>query len=196
VRIHTHHNACLLVPLFIDLSFVYLRRLADHFANPIRHAFFGRFDTVSPQYKKLRRLIVDRGGELERYAPICDLGKLQNAFKKHSVWFDLLRAESPPGIRKMMEHHSTAVRVQEGKIGDGPWGLQAFLGEPGLNANFVPDLFTPLKEIIADLCGLWTQVCDAVWLKPAQKGWIAPRGDFVGPIGGDTDDFCGFWPEI
>lgn len=124
------------------------------------------------------------------------MDKLQEAFKKHSAWFDLLRAESPPGIRKIMERHPSAARVQVSKIGDEPWKLTAYLGEPGLNANFHPDLFTSLNEIIADLCSLWTQVCDAARLQPATKAWPAPYGDFVMPIGGDTDDFCGLWPEI
>lgn len=48
-RDDTHFKASLLVPLFIDLSVVYLRRVADHFANSIRYALFGKFDgAVSP----------------------------------------------------------------------------------------------------------------------------------------------------
>lgn len=193
------HEASSLIPLHVDLAFVYVRRLADHFANASRYVLFKHFDSAPRKYKKLRLVIADRP-KLQRLEPLCDANVLREAFERHSGWLDKLRdsmdenGESQKGIRDIMEHHPIAVTVQHSKVGEGPWEVITNLGEPGINASFRPELVPTLKEIVADMAALWTRVCDSVGLPVARRLWVAPYGDAV-VLTGIDDDSTAFWPE-
>jgi hypothetical protein len=192
-------EASLLIPLHVDLAFVYVRRLADHFARASRYVLFKHPGSAPSQYKNLRPVIADQP-KLQRLEPICDANVLREAVERHSGWLDKLRdstdenGELQKGIRDIMEHHPIAVTVQHSQVGDGPWEVIANLGEPGINASFRPELIPTLKEIVADMAALWTGVCDSVGLPIARQLWVAPYGDAV-VLTGNDDDSTTFWPE-
>jgi hypothetical protein len=198
-KFHTSHEADLLIPLYVDLAFVYARRLADHFARAIRYVLFRHPGSAPRKYKELRKIFA-KPAELQKLGPFYDTVVLQEAFEQYSGWFDKLRdskdekGEAQKGIRDIMEHHPIGVRVHHYKLGDGPWEVSANLGDPGIHASFRPDLISTLKEIVADMAALWTAVCDAVRLAPAKQLWVTPYGDRVLLTGRD-DDSTAFWPE-
>jgi hypothetical protein len=198
-KFNSSHEARSLIPLYIDLAFVYARRLADHFARAGRYVLFKFPGSAPKEYKNLRLVIADRANLL-RLEPICDADILQRAFERHSGWLDNLRdstAESgalQKGVRDIMEHHPVAVMVHHSKAGDGPWEVLANLGEPGINASFRSGLISTLNAVVADMAGLWTMVCDSVGLQPAERLWVAPYGDAL-LLTGNDDDSTAFWPE-
>lgn len=194
------HEASSLIPVFVELAFVYVRRLADHFAKASRYVLFKHPESAPREYKNLRPVIADPV-KLQRLEPICDVALLRVAFERHSGWLDKLRnstdenGEPQKGIRDIMEHHPIAVTVHHSQVGDGPWELIANLGEPGINASFFrPDLISTLKVIVADMANLWTLVCASAALRPAGKLWVAPYGDAV-VLSGNDNDSTAFWPE-
>jgi hypothetical protein len=192
-------EATSLIPLYVDLAFVYVRRLADHFARASRYVLFKRPGSAPIEYKNLRHFIAEPT-KLRRLEPLCGANLLQEAFERYSGWFDKLRdstdenGELKKGIRDIMEHHPIAVTVYHSQVADGPWEVTADLGEPGINASFRPDLIPTLQEIIADMACLWTMVCDSSGLTTASQPWVVPYGDAL-PMAGNDDDATAFWPE-
>ncbi len=189
-----------LIPLHLDLVFVYARRIADHFARASRHVLFKKPEEAPREYKKLRPFIADEA-KLRRLDPLCDINVLREAFERHSGWLDKLRDSvradrvSPlKGIRDIMEHHPIWVTVRHSKVGEGPWELIADLGVPGASSEFRPDLIPVLKAIVSDMADLWTMVCASAALPPAEKLWVAPYGDALLTTG-NADDAIAFWPE-
>lgn len=195
---HDNIEASLLIPVFVDLVFVYLRRLADRFASSSRHVVFKHSGSAPNQYKKLKPLFDDKN-KLQRLEPLCDIVRLQEAFAQHSGWFNELRnstddaGELQKGIRDIMEHHPVFVTVQNIKVGEGPWEGDAFL-QNGTQV-ICRDLIRTLKDIIDDITCLWTEFCIAASYKKSDPPWIVPYGDVVMLMGND-DDATGFWPEI
>jgi hypothetical protein len=193
-------EASSLVPLYLDLSVVYARRLADHFARASRYVLFKHPDSAPREYKNLRRVIAEPT-KLQRLEPICDAMLLREAFERHSGWLDKLRdsmdasGELRKGIRDIIEHHPVALNVHHSQVGDGPWQITANAGEPGINASFRPDLLPILNEVVGGMATLWTSVCASARLAPAKELWVAPYGDAV-LLTGNDDDWTAFWPEI
>ncbi|TAL27305.1 MAG: hypothetical protein EPN94_01765, partial [Nitrospirae bacterium] len=102
------YEANTLVPLFIDLSFIYARRLADQFAMASRYVLFKKAGSSPPKYKDLK-LRIANAKSLSQLEPICDANILQKAFASHSGWLDKLRnsddrGKVQKGIRDIMEH--------------------------------------------------------------------------------------------
>jgi hypothetical protein len=198
-KFNTSLETSSLIPLYVDLAFVYARRLADHFARASRNVLFEFSGSAPMEYKKLRPVVADQV-KLQRLVPICDADVLRQAFERHSGWLDKLRkskdesGESQNGIRDMMEHHPIAVTVHHSQVGDGPWEVIANLGEPGINTSFRSELIPTLKVIVTDMASLWTMVCDSVGLQAAGQLWVAPYGDAV-LLSGNDDDSTAFWPE-
>ena len=198
-RWNTGLEASMLLPLYVDLAFVYARRLADQFAKAIRHVLFTHSDSAPRKYKKLRSVIAEPA-KLQLLKPLCGGDALRQAFERHSAWLDKLRdstdesGELRKGIRDIMEHHPIAVTVQHSQAGDGPWEINANLGEPGISASFRSELIPTLKMIVTDMASLWTMVCESANLPVAGRLWIAPYGDVV-LLTGNDDDATAFWPE-
>ena len=196
---NTGREATALLPLYVDLAFVYARRLADQFAKASRHVLFTHSESAPREYKTLRSVIADQA-KLELLKPLCDAGTLRQAFERHSAWLDNLRdstdenGELRKGIRDIMEHHPLAVTVQHSQVGDGPWEISANLGEAGMNASFRSELIPTLRMIVTDMSGLWTMICESASLPVAGRLWIAPYGDAV-LLTGNDDDSTAFWPE-
>jgi hypothetical protein len=118
-------EASSLIPLYVDLAFVYARRLADHFARASRYVLFKHPGSAPREYKNLRRVIADQA-RLQRLEPLCNTSVLREAFERHSGWLDKLRDSTDgngkvqKGIRDIMEHHPIAVTVHHAQVGDGP----------------------------------------------------------------------------
>lgn len=188
-----------LIPLYVDLSFVYARRLADHFARAIRYVLFKHPKSAPREYKNLRPVVAELA-KLLKLEPMCNAALLQKAFERYSGWLDKLRestdenGELQKGIRDILEHHPVAVSVRHAQASDETWEVFAYLGDPGTNPGARHYLIQTLKEIVADMAALWTSVCVAVPLAPAQHLWVAPFGDAV-PLTGNDDDSTAYWPE-
>ena len=197
-KMNASKEAHSLIPLYVDLAFIYARRLADHFVRASRFVLFTHLSSTPLEYKKLRPIIADQT-KLQNLGPICDAKVLREAFDRHSGWLDRLRdpendtGELQGGIRDIMEHHPGAVTVQNSQVGDGPWEVIVNLGEHH-TAIFRPDLIPTLKVIVTDIACLWTMVCDSAGLSAAGKLWVAPYGDAV-LLTGNDDDSTAFWPE-
>ncbi len=204
-QISESHTASSLLPLHVDLAFVYARRLADHFVRATRFVLFKKHGSVPHEYKNLRSVIHDQK-KLQQLQPLCDVELLREAFERHSDWLDKLRkskdenGESQKGIRDLMEHHPVVVKVHHTKAG-GPWEIIANLGESNTSPFFRLDLIRTLKEVVTDMADLWTMVCASVGLTVVSlpEGliqWVAPYGDALS-LGsrGTDDDLTFFWPE-
>lgn len=193
------YEASSLVPLFVDLSFIYVRRIADLFAMSSRYVLFKKAGSAPTKYKNLRSHIAN-DKSLSRLAPICNTELLKRAFAYHSGWLDRLRnstddcGTAQKGIRDIMEHYATTVSVSHSKAGDGPWRMVVDLGHRSETHSYRPDLIQTLKESIREIASLWTEVCAAAGLQKAEIPWGAPYGDVL-MLTGNDDDIIGFWPE-
>lgn len=215
-----------LIGIFVDYSYVLVRRIADQFVRATQYSLFAATASVPDEYKKLRDLLKDKDRR-KHLKPICDVDRLASAFENHSAWFDTLRKDDAEGrrvikdkqgrpinaIRDHLEHRSVAVIVQTGRSGDGPWEIDANLGEPfadppkprkssetgtgasGGENTFRRNLVATMRAITADLCDFWTESCIAAGLAPVDQQWVAPHGDAV-LVTGDERHTTGMWPEI
>jgi hypothetical protein len=199
-RKEASRQAAELIPLFLDIAIVYVRRLADHFTRASRYALFRHAESAPRELKKLRELAID-DAKLRSLDPICDAGLLCSALCDNCSWLDKLRdskdesGETVKGIRDRIEHHPAAITVRHYKEDSEPWQVLGVLGEPGLNKDLDLTLIQSLKDIIAGLAGFWTEVCRAAKLPKPERGHSAPYGDYV-RLYGDVEDSTAFWPEI
>ena len=197
-RWNTSREAISLLPLYVDLAFVYARRLADQFAKASRPILFTHSESAPREYKTLRSVISD-DAKLQLLKPLCDAAALREAFECHSGWLDHLRdctdeqGELRKGIRDLMEHHPVAVTVQHSQVEGGRWEINANLGEPWIR-SFRSQLIPTLGLIVRDMANLWTMVCEAASLPAVERQWIAPYGDVL-LLTGDDHDATAFWPE-
>jgi hypothetical protein len=194
------YEATSLAPLFVDLSFIYVRRVADLFAMASRYVLFKKAGSAPPKYKDLR-LYIASDKLLSRLEPICNIELLQRAFACHSGWLDRLRnskddsGKVQKGIRDIMEHYATTVSVSHSKAGDEPWEMVVNLGHRLEIHSYRFDLIQTLKETIKDIASLWTEVCAAAELQKIEMPQVAPYGDVLMLFAGNDDDIVGFWPE-
>jgi len=197
---NSNMRAASLLPLYIDLAYVYARRLADRFARSVRYVLFRRHAIAPHRYKILREDIAHQSS-LQRLDPMCNADTLRAAFARHCAWFDRLRdsedeaGKTRKGIRDIMEHRPVVAHLRYSKVGEERWQMCVDLGHDLSNAEFRGDLISTLRFIVEDMCALWTMVCDSVALVPAQRPWVVPYGDaFL--LAGNDDDQTAFWPEI
>lgn len=193
-------EASRLVPLFIDLSFIYLRRIADLFALTSRYVLFKKAGSAPTKFKDLKLLIAS-GKKLSRLEPICNIDLLQKAFASHSGWLDRLRDSNDnsgvvqKGIRDIMEHFGVSVSISHQKSGNDPWRIYASLGHPSVApVIYRPDLIQTLKESVKEISIFWTAICEAAGLPQMAIGVYASCIDRLSLTGID-DDTVGFWPE-
>lgn len=161
-ELNERHEALLVVPLFVDLAFIYLRRLADDFARASRFVLFRRIENAPRKFKELRKWVHD--DRLEDL--LVNSTNIKDAFANHSGWFDSLNerpttGEAKRGIRSSLEHHAVSVSVQHSKTGNDPWELDVSLGEP-MQKEYVQGLVGVLKHIVAEICKFWTKICEAI----------------------------------
>ena len=184
------------VPLFVDLAFVYLRRLADDFARASRFVCFRYADNAPRKFKQLRKHVCN--GDLDDLLVNPDM--MQEAFNNCAGWFDSLNArpeaaETRRGIRSSIEHHPVFISAQHSKDGDEPWQLEVSLGWPG-QKEYVRDVVSILRQIISELCRFWTVMCRAISTDNEYIKWICPYGDQLGGITGNDENITNFWPKL
>lgn len=189
-------EALLVVPLFVDLAFVYLRRLADDFARASRFVLFRHIDNAPREFKTLRKWV--RDDRLEDL--LVNSEDMKRAFASHSGWFDSLNERPETGqakrsIRSSLEHHAVSVSVQHSKIGGDPWKLDVSLGQP-MQKEYVSGLVGVLKEIVADMSEFWTTICEATQVNSKYKMWVCPYGDRLGGVVGNDEHITAFWPQL
>lgn len=189
------HDASFLLPLYLDLAYVYMRRLADQLTKASRFVLFNRFGSAPWKFKELRKTVACEE-KLRRLHPICDVEKLQEAVKEGSGWFDQLAREgSMKGIRDMLEHRGVSIQVSHAKPANGPWRTHATFGRTGTHLPPQPELLSTLKEIVAGFCAFCTLICSSVKWDHCYKDWVVPYGDAI-VLFGNEDDSVAFWPEL
>jgi len=174
------------IPLYVDLAYIYLRRLADHFTRAIRFSVFEHFDSAPREFKKLRKM------DSTSLNPLVDIDTFIGSIHDNDAWFDTLRSEGTrKGLRDSLEHHPTSIQVQQSKIGDGPWEVEAYL----MSGNTHRNLLDPISSIVNQICTMFTAVHKSIEWGESYDKWIVPYGDCILTTGVD-DDWSGFWPEI
>ncbi len=177
------------IPLYVDLTYIYLRRLADHFTRAIRFSVFEHFESAPREFKKLRKM---DSSSLKALKPLVDIDNFISAIQDNDGWFDILRSEgTKKGLRDSLEHHPTSIQVQHSKIGDGPWEVEAYL----MSGNTHRDLLDPISSMVNEVCTMFTAVHKTIACGDSYNKWIIPYGDCILTTG-DDDDCMGFWPEI
>lgn len=78
----------LTIPLYVDLVYMYLRRLADHFTRAIRFSVFKHFDSAPREFKKLRKMDVKTLNSLQ---PLVDVNHFIKAVRDNDSWFDIFK---------------------------------------------------------------------------------------------------------
>jgi hypothetical protein len=181
-----------MLPLYIDLAYVYLRRLADHLTIASRLVLFEHYKSAPREFKELIAFVANQE-KISQVVPICDLSLLERALTEHSSWFDCLRQgateneRTKKGIRDAMEHRPATVEILY--EGNEP-KLVVFLFSRSRDVDSGQELITTLQGIVSELCNLWTGI-------QASVGWgnKYELRDHL-PLTGTDDDFTGFWPEI
>ena len=199
--------------LYLDGVFVQLRRLADRFAAAYRVLLFSKHGVASPQFKKLRRAILDAKA-LAKMNPKGDIVSLQAAFRDHTRWFDELRNEGPSeglepaceadggsdrvaasrsgfcGIRDQMEHRCVDLLIGGHRANEGPVVRTAYLTRPSGGIDAERELFDLLRVILSDLCEFLAGVHTAIGF-----GETYERLDNFLVFGTDAD-IVHWWPAL
>lgn len=180
-----------MLPLFTDISYVYLRRLADQIARAGQLVLFRKPNQKPTNFGKLRKLILSAKTQDENL--LVDRERLIHTFEKHTGWFDTLaRTENghSKGIRDALEHRSARILVGVIKTNDEPAEVQVDLLYENLEPNHFPDLFARLKPLVSEFSAFLTALHECVGHGEKYE-WHDSR-----VLTGLDDDSAGFWPEI
>jgi hypothetical protein len=179
--------------LNLDLSYVYLRRLADRFIGAVKCLIVTHHASAPSSFTKLRSRIADPV-KLKALGPACDADRLASVFRDHCGWFDRLRGtrgrQKPDGLRELMEHGPVTVQVTRGQVGDDPPDLSASIFHPTEEPRFRGNVLSALPEITFGLCRFWAELYPLLDKRIHYDG-----ADYLSCRGLDTD-FTAFWPEI
>src|SRR5213593_687316 len=112
----------------LDLSYVYLRRLADRFAGAAWYLLFSHPQSVSAKFKDLRKMI-ENDEKLRVAGPLCDPDALRALFREHCLWFERLRGgpAEEHGLRDLLEHYPVSLQLQMNRVGEGPWHVSGHI---------------------------------------------------------------------
>lgn len=177
------------IPLYVDLTYMYLRRLADHFTRAIRFSVFEHFDSAPREFKRLRKM---NSTSLSSLNPLVDIDHFISAIQDNDNWFDILRSDGTrKGLRDSLEHHPTSIQVQQSKVGDGPWEVEAYL----MSGETHRKLLNPISSMVNEICSMFSAVHKCIVWGDSYEKWVVPYGDCILTTGND-DDWTGFWPEI
>ena len=188
--LNIYHKAQRMVPLYVDLTFVYLRRIADLLTVACRPILFDDWRSAPQKFKKL----VSPATDLSSLKPICDLGMLQQTIANHSNWFSALRGTSPTtqkkGVRDALEHRSVRFIVNREQVNDDRPTCTVQLSSPDPDVEDIQDLSSLILCMMADFCELMSGVHAATG-----RGKGYDRHESLVLVGED-DDLVGYWPEI
>lgn len=175
----------------LDLAYVYLRRLANRFADAARYLLFAHPQSAPREFKTLRKTALS-DEKLCKPGLLCAPEALRKLFTEHCVWFERLRGDGlrdEHGPRDLLEHHPVRLDLQTTWVGDGPPQVEAHIVR--LNPiRIEPELFASLRDIVAGLCAFWSQVLPLMETRTAYE-----RYDWF-LLHELDEDSTGFWPEI
>lgn len=179
-----------IVPLYVDLAFVYLRRIADLLAVACRPLLFEHWQSAPRAFKEW----VADVDHLESYKPFCDFAVLREAVVNHSAWFEALRGTSPvtgkKGIRDALEHRGVRLLVGKQQAGDNRPRFTVTVDSRARDVEIRKDILPLVPEAVSGLCGVMTGVHSAIGVGSQYEG-----GDVLSLVGTD-DDIVGYWPQI
>jgi len=184
----TLYHAMQDTPLFVDLVFAYLRRLADQLASATRVLLFTHPGVVTP---RLHKWIINPE-ETSKGVPTCDVERLRRALQERTGWLNIVRELRDPGqtkgVRDALEHGNTQVVVSgsfEGRALD-----IRMRGIRSKDPNGV-DLHALIEPAIADFCSFLNELSEILGVG---GGYVKTRR-FVF-IHGNVRDIVGYWPAI
>ena len=181
-----------LMPCYIDLAYVYLRRLADFTTEAIRPALFENYQCAPIHFDELRDALQNRTVDI-RWKPIVEISRLEVAYIKHSSWYNTLcgvSLDGKKGIRDSMEHRLSLTTTMTMRTNRQPPEILAILNAKSKDVDGETDLLAALRNVVRELCSFWTEVCYAVEFRKDYE-----QADLIPPFG-DDGDVTGFWPPL
>lgn len=179
-----------MVPLYVDLTFAYLRRLPDLLVVACRPLLFEHWQSTPRTFKEWVA-DVDR---LASYVPSCDFSVLRETLVEHSAWFQELRDTSPAtgkkGIRDALEHRGVRLLVGKQQSGNNRPRYTVMLDSRARDVETRKDILPHIFESVAGLCHLMTGIHASIGVG-SQYDW----SDILSLVGTD-DDIVGYWPQI
>jgi hypothetical protein len=176
-----------MVPLFMDMAFVYLRRLGDRIAGEIRPILFLHWNSVPT---KLANWDSDK---LQRNVPLCDFDILCETLQQRMEWFAALREfrEGFKGLRDTLEHRRIRfiTGTQRVNFERPTYTVNITSLERDVDVN--TELVSRLRKCVSGLCSFMTGLHRSV----TGEGEYC-RGDEIRLLTGNDDDAVGYWPEI
>jgi hypothetical protein len=177
------------IPLFIDLSFIYLRRLADQLTLALREFLFEHHRSAPSELKNLASLFGDQAA-LEDCNPLVGAANLVDHLQPRLGWLAELRRGSSnlreKGIRDLLEHGSTRMVVGTGGVGDGPMSVRAHLVR-GTELDPTRELVSTLRGVCTGFAEFMTSLCHLARI-PGPYDWLdVLRVDH---------HFVAFWPQL
>jgi len=184
------HQTNEMAPLYIELAFVYLRRLPDLLVTACSPLLFEHVQSVPQKYKDW----IVRISDFKSLSPLCDLNVLSKAIVNHSGWFNALRGTSPStgkkGIRDTLEHRPVHFIVTKNQTGKNQPRIEVILDSRASDVDKHRDILPQITEAVAGLCFLMTGIHSSIGIHN-QYEW----GDQLMLVGNDQD-IVGYWPQI
>jgi hypothetical protein len=179
-----------MVPLYVDLTFSYLRRIPDLLVVACRPLLFAHWQSAPGTFKEW----VADVGRLASYNPSCNFSILRETLVNHSAWFHELRDISPvtgkKGIRDALEHRGVVLLVNKQQSGDNRPRYTVMLHSQAQDVEIHKDILPHISDSVAGLCRLMTGIHAAIGVG-SQYEWR----DYLRLVGTD-DDIVGYWPQI
>lgn len=181
------------IPLWVDLAYVYLRRVADDLARAGRLLLFRNPHSAPREFKKLRPFLADER-KVAAAGPLASLPHLRRALDEDSAWFDVLRNTGPrKGLRDRMEHHAVRLQVQGSGTESGPMDVQVFMLP--FETGAVNELLKSLRLILEGFCRFCTRICAELEWETSYEQWVIHYGDCAF-VPGNDEDATAMWPQI
>ena len=190
VTLTADHRAFEMAPLYIDLTFSYLRRIADLLVMACSPLLFEHWQSVPQKFKNWGTNV----SQLKTHRPLCDFTVLHEAVVNHSGWFNELRGTSPltrkKGIRDALEHRPVRFLLGKQQTGNNRPRFKITLDSRAGDVEIHKDILPRITESVAGLCHLMTGIHSAISVGSKYE-WGAQMA-----IVGDDDDIVGYWPKI
>jgi hypothetical protein len=187
------------LPLWVDLSYVYVRRIVDDFARAAKYVLFRKWGSAPEKFEALRSHLEDPR-KLEKLEPVCEIGTITDALASAADLATLITDSTDlegrttrKAIRNRLEHHAVVPQVQGSRMTGGPFTTHVYL--MGANPGDVTDLTAMLPQAISDLSRIFTVACRTLAFSSDYVPWICPSGDCAFNTGNSVD-LTEFWPRI
>lgn len=179
-----------IMPLYVELAFIYLRRLPDLLVVACRPLLFEHWQSVPRKFKDW----ISDADHLASYKPSCEFSVLREALITQSAWFNELRDVSPvtgkKGIRDALEHRGVRLVVGKRQAGDGRTFFTVMPDSRASDVEIHKDILPRIPYSVAGLCRLMAGIHSAM-----DSGGQYEWGDLLSLVGSD-DDIVDYWPQI